>query len=651
MRQLAILIGIGLCVIGIVFSPLWLIGVGVLCLIASSFLPDKPLPFMSLTQSNSEDGDAGTQSTKISLSRTQQLALGSLLLIGTAVIGTNNNVLAIWPLPVWVVGLAMLFAAGYSYDKQFGVWETLTNKWQQFRGDWYTRPEIYAVLVLTIIGAVLRIQQLEQLPPMHGDEGEMGLRALELLGSDTTLAPFATDFLDHPTLFHYLQALSIVVFGQTVSGLRMISVIFGVLCIPTVYVAGRLSYSRLVGLTAAGFLTFSHVHIHFSRIGLNNIHSVFMGILVFVLVLWCARAMRSENGQNIVTPWLAVGVFTGLAQYFYFGSRLIPFLLIFWFAILWWQHRQEVGWGLWRKLALIPIGFLAAWVPLVPRFIKVPVTLISRQSGVSVFNPRNITAVLGEGATTTDILMYQLQRNIRFFIDSGDVSSFYFSGVPGLGTLAAILFWVGFGLALAQFMRKTNALLLGWFVIGVALGGILTNTSPAATRLVMVYPAIALMCGVAVETIVGMFQSDSEQNYFFELAIVAVICIGLGSSGIRTYFQIYAFDPPQSHMVKMGKDFAERADDAELFLMGDPILYARHGTILYLNQENTPSDLRAVEELLDFEFTKPNLFFIAVPPREAEFRRIVEAYPGGELGQVNTQPGRLQYFTYEVARP
>ncbi len=647
MRQLAIIIGIALCVIGIVFTPAWLIAPGILSLIASSLLPDKPLPFVK--KLSRRDGTTGEGIR--SLGVPQQLAVGSVILILSAVVGTQNNVLAIWPLLIWVIGLALMMTAGITYDRQFGLWATYQQKWQQLRQDWYTRPEILVVLALTIIGAVLRIQQLETLPPMHGDEGEMGLRALNVFDGGPNLAPFATDFLDHPTLFHYLQAFSIAIFGQSITGLRMISAIFGALCIPMVYLAGRVGYGRLVGLVAAGFLTFSHVHIHFSRIGLNNIHSVFMGVFVFVLVLWAERSMHSETGRNTLTPWLAIGMFTGLAQYFYFGSRLIPFLLIFWFAILWFKHRHLVGWQFWRKLALIPLGFLAAWVPLVPRFLLIPVTLISRQSGVSAFNSKNIVAALGENPSTADVLLYQLQRNLRFFIDSGDVSSFYFSAVPGIGTLAAILFWVGLGLALAQLMRKSNALVLGWFAIGVLLGGILTNTAPAATRLVMVYPAIGLLCGIAVESIIKLLLGNTEQNKFLEVGTAALVCIGFATFGIQTYFQTYAFDPPQSHMVKIGKEFAQRADDAELFLMGEPILFARHGTILYLNQSNKPNDLRAVEELLDFELTRPTLFFVGVIQQEEELMRITEAYPGGELRRIDTPSGRPQYITYEVARP
>lgn len=50
------------------------------------------------------------------------------------------------------------------------------------------------------------------LPPMHGDEGEMGtLALLALHGPNSGISPhplplFSTAFLEHPTLFYYVQA-------------------------------------------------------------------------------------------------------------------------------------------------------------------------------------------------------------------------------------------------------------------------------------------------------------------------------------------------------------------------------------------------------------------------------------------------------------
>ena len=644
MRKLTILLGIGLCIIGIVFGPPSLIGLGVICLIGSSFLPDRAVNLFGKPLF-----DPGRNVS--TLSSVGWLALGGGILTLTSVIGTQNNKEAIWPLLAWLCGLVLLCIAFVMHDRNKGAWVEIKQKWESMRDAGWMRPDLIFVAVLTAIAFYLRLTQLEVLPPMHGDEGEMGLRAMKVINPGESLAPFVTDFLDHPTLFHYLQALSIKLFGQSISGLRMVSVIFGALCVPALYVAGRLSYGRFAGLIAASFIAFAHVHIHFSRIGLNNIHSVFMVIVLFIFVLWCDRALKHPDDQQALTPWFLVGLITGLAQYFYYGSRLLPFLLLFWFAVILWRQRSQLNGLRFGQLSLILLGFLAGWSPLIPTFVRKPVTFIARQTGVSVFSDRNVPALLGGTPTNVDILLYQIERNVRFFIDSGDVSSFYFGGVPGLSTFAAILFWVGLGLALAQIKRSPNSLLLGWIVLGVGLGGVLTNTSPAATRLIMVYPAIGLLCGFAAETVYGIFENSEVKNHVLEYVLVSIMAVFLAVSGYQIYFQTYALNPPQSHMVQIGQAFAEQAADADSFLLGANIIYVNHGTISYLNQQEELRNLEAASDLPTAELAKSKLFFISVPPKDDQLELLRQQYPGGEFKQTHAPNGRLLFSSYLVDRP
>lgn len=67
------------------------------------------------------------------------------------------------------------------------------------------------------------------------------------------------------------------------TGLRLLSVLFGAFCAPLVYRMGRLAWGRVAGLAAGGLLSISHLHIHYSRIALNNIESVWFMILLMLL--------------------------------------------------------------------------------------------------------------------------------------------------------------------------------------------------------------------------------------------------------------------------------------------------------------------------------------------------------------------------------
>ena len=77
---------------------------------------------------------------------------------------------------------------------------------------------------------------------------------------------------------------------------------------------------------SAALLAALAFHIHFSRIGLNNIwDGVFV---VFILGLFW-RGWQTER------RWYfnAAGVMLGLSQYFYSGARLIPLILLSWLGL------------------------------------------------------------------------------------------------------------------------------------------------------------------------------------------------------------------------------------------------------------------------------------------------------------------------------
>jgi len=170
----------------------------------------------------------------------------------------------------WLFAIVLVIAAAMRHDG-FAI-----------RQSWFTREklrksclEIGSVAALTLLGFGLRLYRLSDLlPPFHGDEGEMGVWARTVLEGPHWVPYFGTGWMDHPLLFHYLQAGSLALFGDDGAGLRMLSVVFGSLCIPLVYAIGRTGWGPVAGYAAAASMAVSHLSIQYSRIALNNIESV-----------------------------------------------------------------------------------------------------------------------------------------------------------------------------------------------------------------------------------------------------------------------------------------------------------------------------------------------------------------------------------------
>src|SRR5665811_497006 len=153
------------------------------------------------------------------------------------------------------------------------------------------------VFVITGIALALRATNLDLYPTsMHGDEGEMGMETLRVLGVGDPLPLFGLGWGPLPNLFYYLQAGFIFIFGRNEIGLRMISALVGTACVPLVYLVGRKFWGKLAGFTGAWLIAVSHFNINYSRLGLNVIESAFLMILFILLFL--APNFHNQSDQT-----------------------------------------------------------------------------------------------------------------------------------------------------------------------------------------------------------------------------------------------------------------------------------------------------------------------------------------------------------------
>jgi len=82
---------------------------------------------------------------------------------------------------------------------------------------------------------------------------------------------FVTGWLGHPTLYYFAESVFLWVFGIGPLGARLLPAFIGVLTIPVFYLLARELFDRKLALIAAAILSAYAFHIHFSRIGLNNV--------------------------------------------------------------------------------------------------------------------------------------------------------------------------------------------------------------------------------------------------------------------------------------------------------------------------------------------------------------------------------------------
>ncbi|MFQ6000263.1 MAG: ArnT family glycosyltransferase [Anaerolineae bacterium] len=501
--------------------------------------------------------------------------------------------------------------------------------------------ESLAVFGITLLGFALRATALDRYPPMmHGDEGEMGILALGILNGTQPLSPFSTAFLSHPTMFYFWQGLSMAFFGRNEVGLRMLSALAGTLSIPLLYLLMRYGFGRVAGMASAFLLAVSHLHIQYSRLAQAPIHSSTFALLV-VLLLAAARVNSSSLLYSLA------GLAAGYSLYFYFGSRAIPLiggvLLIF----LWCERRAKG-----KDLLLFTLAGWLAISPLLLHYVQHPPALLDRLQAVYLFSPQNIQHTLrqmGGEASTLGILCWQLLRNLRFFVDYGDASSFYLRDLPAfdLGTL--LLFWLGMGLALAKPFRFAHAALLVWFWMVVILGGVLTTDAPNAPRLLMAVPTVFAFGGLFVARLFSFCERLSTPLPRILLASFLLLSgVFVFKANYDRYFVEYAQKAPGMIFLTMAREMQREGREYRIYLLGAPHLYSSHGVLRFIAPDAEKVDCLELDGCLSLPSGDKGVIFFIVPQRLEELEIIKARYPQGEYGEAYDNYGRLLYVTYRL---
>ena len=608
------LIAIGAVIFGVLTRNLPAVGAGLLAVIvAFSRLPDSaPLPLLPTHY---------------------VLAGGALFLAGIGGVLTHQNFKHPLIPAFWIGSMMFGLAAAIKLDR------TLPQAVAAGRPGVNKALKSYGWLIpMILIAFALRIYRVEAYPPLHGDEGEMGLAALQVLARDAP-PPTATGWLDHPALFHYFQAVPVAIFGRTGFALRLLSVVAGVLCVPIVYQLGRRGWGPVVGLSAAWFLAVAHLHIHFSRIGLNNIESALF-LLLFLLLMTRLRPQR-------VTVYVLAGLMVGLAQYMYFGSRVIPLIAALLLLFTWRKKMTDT-----RQLAAFGLSLLITVAPLVAFYFSHPDPFVNRARSVFIFSGNNVKHTLQSDQVSLPedvwpLLGEQLRRNLNYFVRDGDRSSFYSASVPGLDMVTAVLFWLGLGLALTRLRRFQDFAVLAWLGLGILVGGVLTIDAPYSPRLLIVMPAVVLLAGIFVGRTGRLLSAYPPRvkrlSLIFVFALVAML-------NIKIYFSDFDRNLPPRNLTSdaIAREIGSADQSYQVFLLGQPHLYAKYGTIHFLAGDEA-RDLETPEDI-PLQGGK-GLLFIALPNQIETLDGIKQRWPGGEsFVRLNGQNDPV-YATYRVEMP
>jgi len=560
---------------------------------------------------------------------------------------------------LWLASLLLLFAGNMEY----GVW----SKKYAPRPTYHASRFTFYVFALLLTGFILRALDLEHIPAnLGGDEGTQALWARDVL-EGRLRNPFSTGWFTVPTMSFFWQAASLRLFGDTVAGLRMISALAGTATLFFTYLLARQLFRPRVALFALAALVFNHYHIHFSRLGSNQIADpFFMALTLWFLTLGLRRSHQSTNyppkgRTNLPTtnlpiyPFLLAGLATGLSWYGYFGSRIILITVAVFLSL---QTLAERGFLRRHARPLVLMALMAFMVisPLLLYYANYPANLSARWNQVSFFRWLKNELARPDHASTFDLVVRQVWRSISAFNHTLDPTFWYRAQIPLLDFVSGILFILGLAVAIARRRRPSERLILLWFILALTLGWILTENPPSSMRMVIIAPAVAVLAALGLDHLLTLARWAIGGRATHWRVVAAAILALIAALNTYYYFLVYTptrvyGNPSAETATVLARYLKDRDDRPLVYFYGPPFLYFDFGSIQFIARDVPGVSVPPKSEVPTFLtlIDGPTLF-VVLRERLEELDEIQTRYPRGALNRFRSDAdGRLMFVVYEVA--
>ncbi len=420
------------------------------------------------------------------------------------------------------------------------------------------RLTLALLLLITLAGAALRFYQLGATPHgLYQDEAFNGLDALNVIAGDRPLYFPANN--GREPFYIYLVSVSVAVLGRTPLAERLPAAVLGTLLIPAVFALGATVYQRRLGLWAAAVVACTFWPVALSRIGLRAGALPLLAALALACAAWGLRCDQ-KGGRQCGLRWLALGgVLYGLTFYTYLASRFTPVLLLC-FGIFWYSANRSTFPNS-RQIAVFLLAAALAVTPLALSAAQQPEILLGRVGQVSVLNP-----AINGGNLFGTLFNNSLAALGMFNWRGDDIARHNLPGRPVFDWALGLAFLLGVGVAAKQALtqrRAAAALPLLWVAV-MLLPTILAEDTPHFLRAVGVWPGLALLPALGLDT---AWTARLRWPGLGRTAALLAVAVGLTLT-TRDYFFRYAPDPDTGYLFQAAT--TELAEQTNVYVAGDP---------------------------------------------------------------------------------
>ncbi|MDT8302505.1 MAG: glycosyltransferase family 39 protein [Sedimentisphaerales bacterium] len=216
-----------------------------------------------------------------------------------------------------------------------------------------TLQRLFPILAITAFGFILRLVKVDS--SFWYDEGYTGYLSTQSLGD---LLHFTTKE-DIQSPLYYLTVWFWAQIFPTDWGIRLFSVLIGVISIPLLYSLASKMFNRQVGLVASAFLALSPFHLNYSI----EARPYSLYILFGIAALWFL-VIALESNKNLNGWWLCYSFTATLMLYIHhIGAMVFMGMVAFHFCLIWPMDRKRFF--QWIGFSTVPVVLFLPWISVV----------------------------------------------------------------------------------------------------------------------------------------------------------------------------------------------------------------------------------------------------------------------------------------------
>lgn len=421
--------------------------------------------------------------------------------------------------------------------------------------------------------------------------------------------------------------------GEGLAGVRAGVALLGALTIVPTYGIARLLWGRVAAVVAAFAWATSPVAIHYSRISIVNITTATCWAVCFYFLL---HGLRTHRPISFALSGLA----GGLSMYTFYGTRLLPYLLVAFAAYLALFHfrtfREHLG-----NLGLVLSGFLIGFGPLLAYFIQYPDMWADR--GLSQLNvPPVVPTTIEALAHDWNVLAPLMRENLLSLSVLPSADNFYWA--PFLSPVAAVLLLLGLGVLVSRWRQPGAFLVLLWGASVVFVGGTLIDEGhiPAFVHWTPAFPAFFLALSLPVSLLFkSLLRYRPRWRYAGSALLAWALCL-LAGANLYWYLALYPSQVPPAFGPAEGRFLASLPPGSQVRVVGNSWYpYSPQMGLMLAPAINVSELLNPSLELPLVGDLASDLVFI-FNDDQAHYLPVVQGYyPGGEVRPLQTPGGSV----------